>query len=270
MKKFILAMFACVFLTGCSSVSPGPGEEAVLVYKPMFIGSGGCGPDIVKTGLAWVAPTTEGVLVNMTPREQQFSLDDIQTSDGVPLDFHSAVQYRIVDSVKLVCQFGADDGPAGMGFFQRVLSQPYLMIVRNAVKKHGLNEMAIVASAAESVDAEITEQFKKIVESTNVPIEILNITLGRANPPDAIKHQRIETAEQQQRIQTEQQRKLAEDMRRAAEESRAIADRAYNDKMGMSTEQWLETKRLDTFRETCNGGKCTIVTTGVSGIVTIK
>jgi len=43
----------------------------------------------------------------------------------------------------------------------------------------------------------------------------------RANPPDAIKNQRIETATQEQRIQTEQQTKLAEVQRKSAEEARA-------------------------------------------------
>jgi len=44
------------------------------------------------------------------------------------------------------------------------------------------------------------------------------MTVGRANPPDAIKNQRIETATQEQRIQTEQQTKLAEVQRKSAEE----------------------------------------------------
>jgi hypothetical protein len=43
------------------------------------------------------------------------------------------------------------------------------------------------------------------------------MTVGRANPPDSVKNQRIEAAAQQQRIQTETQRKLAEDSRLQAE-----------------------------------------------------
>lgn len=270
MKQLLIVLALALSATACSSVSPDAGQEAVLVYKPMLFGSGGCGPDIVKTGLQWTAMSTSGVIVSVLPREQQFTFDDLFTSDGVPLDFHAAIQYQITDSLKLVCNFGADDGEQGMGFFNRVLANPFRTIVRNTVKNYGLNEMAINASAADAVDKQITEAFMKIVQETGVPIKVLGVTLGRANPPDAIKTQRVATAEQEQRVNTERQRKIAEDMRRAAEESRAIADRAYNDKMGMDTQQWLATKQMDVFSEVCGGGRCTIVTEGVKGIINIK
>ena len=45
--------------------------------------------------------------------------------------------------------------------------------------------------------------------------------MGRANPPDSIKNQRIETAAQEQRANAEKQRKLAEDQRKEAEQARA-------------------------------------------------
>ncbi len=34
-------------------------------------------------------------------------------------------------------------------------------------------------------------------------MKLLDVNLGRANPPDAIKHHRIDTATQEQRINTE-------------------------------------------------------------------
>ena len=273
MRKFsvLSSLLALAILNvACSSVEPNAGEEAVLVYKPMLLGNGGCGPDIVRTGLTWVAPTTSGIIVNVQPRQQHITLDDLMTSDGVPLDFTAAVQYIITDSRKLVCDFGADDGAHGMGFFQRVLLQPFLTITRNAVKKHGLNEMAISVSAAELVDKEVEANFLKTLAETGVPIKLLGVSLGRANPPDSIKNQRIATAEQQQRIQTERQKGLAEDERALAESKRAIADKAYNDKLGINLEQWLGLQKIEAFRQVCGGGKCTIVTDGVSGLVQIK
>jgi regulator of protease activity HflC (stomatin/prohibitin superfamily) len=105
----------------------------------------------------------------MRPRQQEVTFDDLFTADGVPLDFHSAIQYRINDSVKLVRDFGADDGPNGMGFFARNLEQSYRMIVRDAVKKHGLNEMAITVTAAQSVDDEVTARFSEIIAKNRRP-----------------------------------------------------------------------------------------------------
>jgi hypothetical protein len=67
-----------------------------------------------------------------------------------------------------------------------------------------------------------------------LPVTLINVTVGRALPPDAIKHQRIETAQQEQRVLTEGQTKLAEDARKAAEQSRADADNAYRNALGLS------------------------------------
>jgi regulator of protease activity HflC (stomatin/prohibitin superfamily) len=241
----------------------------VLVMKPMFFGAGGVVSAPVQTGLAWTAITTSAIYVDMRPRQQEVAFDDLFTSDGVPLDFHSAIQYRVTDSVKLVRDFGADDSEQGMGFFKRVLQQPYQMIVRDAVKKHGLNEMAIAVSAAEAVDAEITARFKDVIKQTGVPIELLGVTLGRANPPDAIKHQRIATAEQEQRVNTERQRKLAEDMRRGSEESRAVADNAYREAMRLSPEQFLQLEQIKMLHDVCGGGKCSFLL-GAGAVPTIS
>jgi methylphosphotriester-DNA--protein-cysteine methyltransferase len=85
------------------------------------------------------------------------------------------------------------------------------------------------------------------------------MTVGRANPPDSIKNQRIETATQEQRVQTEKQIKLAEDQRKAAEESRAAADNAYRQAIGLSPEQYVQLKRIEMERAVCNEGKCTFI-----------
>ena len=59
------------------------------------------------------------------------------------------------------------------------------------------------------------------MKDKQLPVRLITMTVGRAKLPDAIKSQRIETAAQEQRVQTEKQIKLAEDQRKAAEESRA-------------------------------------------------
>lgn len=270
MRKILSLIAVAALSTACSTVTPNAGEEAVLVSHPIIFGSGGVYKEPVKTGLTYVAPTTSAIIVNMQPRQQQFTFDDLFTADGVPLDFHAALQYQITDSVKLVEKFGADDGPNGMGFFLRVLDQPIRQAARDAVKKHGLNEMAINPTAAVAVDEEVTKSVIALIDSTGVPIKLLGLSLGRANPPDAIKHQRIATAEQEQRVNTEKQRKLAEDVRKAAEESRALADRAYNDKMGLDSGQYIQLKQLETLQSVCAKGNCNFVTGGANVLVPIK
>ena len=122
-----------------------------------------------------------------------------------------------------------------------------------------MNEMAIQATAAEAVDRVVTEHLLMIIKETGVPVRILDMSLGRANPPDAILHQRVETAAQEQRINTEKQKKLAEDQRKMAEESRAAADQAYNQKMGLNSEQYVARQAIQMQREVCVKGGCTFL-----------
>lgn len=264
--KRMLSLFALLVTIGCGTVSPDAGTQGVLIYKPMFFGHGGVDQTPVQPGLTWVAWTTGAVYVNMQPQRIDVEFADLMTSDGVPIDFHAVLTYRIVDSVTLVRDFGADYSDKGVpGFYIRNLDQPFRTAVRDSVKKRGMNEMAIQATAAEHVDAEVTEHLQQIIKETKVPVVLVDVSLGRANPPDAILHQRVETAAQEQRINTERQRKLAEDMRKMAEESKAIADAAYNQKMNdtggknLSPEQYLKYLEIEMKRQVCAASKCTFL-----------
>ena len=254
------AILSAVVVSACSTVQPDAGHEAVLVRKPLVFGSGGVDPTPVKTGLKYVAFTTSGIDVNMQPRRIDSEFTDLMTSDGVPIDFHAVITLQVIDSVKLVRDFGAELGANGTpGFWLRNLDQPFRTAVRDAVKAHGMNEMAIQATAADEVDRVVTDHLLNIVKETGVPVKILDVSLGRANPPDAILHQRVETAAQEQRINTEKQKKLAEDQRKLAEESRAAADQAYNQKMGLNTEQYVALQAIQMQREVCGKGTCTFI-----------
>lgn len=97
-----------------------------------------------------------------------------------------------------------------------------------------------------------------------MPVKLITMTVGRANPPDAIKTQRIETAAHEQRIQTEQQKKKAEDARLQAEASRAGADNAYREAMHLSPEQFIQLKTIEMQQAVCGQAKanCTFIQNG--------
>ncbi len=254
----VLALTAAA--CGIKTTTPDAGHEVVLIRKPLFFGSGGVDSTPVRPGLKYIAWTTQAVDVNMQPSRVDSEFNDLMTSDGVPIDFHAVISYVVIDSVRLVRDFGAEMTPSGVpGFWVRNLDQPFRTAVRDSVKKHGMNEMAIMATAAEAVDQEVTNHLLAIVKETSVPVRILDVSLGRANPPDAILHQRVETAAQEQRINTEKQRKLAEDQRKLAEESRAAADQAYNQRMGLNTEQYVSLRAIEMQREVCAKGTCTFL-----------
>jgi len=267
MKRLALVVAMVVLNMACSSVTPDAGQEAVLIRKPMFIGHGGVDQVPVKTGRTFVAWTTDVDYVDMKPQRVDLEFDDLMTASGVPIDFHAVFTYKITNSVALVEKFGNEYyeyqkrwTPA---WFSKNLDQPFRTAVRDAVKRRDMQAMAITATAAEEVDAEVTKHLLTLIKESGVPVTLIDLSLGRANPPDAIKHQRIDTATQEQRIITEQQRKLAEDQRKLAEESRASADAAYNLRMNavgganLPPELSLRLKEIEMKREVCARSNCT-------------
>lgn len=244
---------------GCSVAAPDAGHEAVWVEKPIFFGHGGVNPTPVQPGREFGAMTSTAVDVNMLPQRVDMEFDDMMTSSGVPVNFHVVATFTITDPVKLVSKYGADtDDKGNWGFWQRTVDQPLRTAVRDAVKKRDMQEMAISQTAADAVGTEVSTAAIKIVQETGVPILFSAINVGRVNPPDAIKNQRIETAAQEQRAITEQQTKLAEDQRKAAEQSRAAADNAYRQAMQLSPDQFLQLERIKMQRDVCaHGTTCT-------------
>jgi regulator of protease activity HflC (stomatin/prohibitin superfamily) len=180
--------------------------------------------------------------------QMHVTFDDLMSSDGVPLDFDSIIRMKITDSVALIKNFGPQ-------WYETNVEAEFRNRVRSAVKKHGMNETAIQTTAVEAIDSEVSSGMMEYIRAARLPIALIDVTVGKANPPDAIKHQRIDTATQEQRINTERQRKLAEDQRKAAEESRAAADNAYRQAMSLSPEQFLSLESIKMQRDVCANPK---------------
>ena len=252
MKQVVLSLLTIMMMSGCAMVAPDAGQEAVLIRKPYIFGSGGVGATPVQTGRKFLAFSTSWVYVNVQPQQFTVRFEDLMSSDGVPLDFDSVIRLRVTDSVKLVKDFGPE-------WYERNVGAEFSNRVRQAVRKHGLNETAIETEAIDAIDAEVSEAMRAYIAQASIPIELIDITVGRANPPDAIKAQRIATAEQQQRALTEREKKLAEDAREAAEISRARADNAYREAMRLSPEQFLTLETIKMQREVCRNDNCTFI-----------
>jgi hypothetical protein len=275
MKSILLLGFVAALLAGmagCSVAAPDAGHEAVWVEKPIFFGHGGVDQTPVQPGREFGALTSTAIDVNMLPQRVDMEFDDMMTSSGVPVNFHVVATFTITDPVKLVSKYGADtDEKGNWGFWQRTVDQPLRTAVRDAVKKRDMQEMAISQTAADAVGREVSTAAIQIVQQTGVPILFSAINVGRVNPPDAIKNQRIETAAQEQRAITEQQTKLAEDQRKAAEQSRAAADNAYREAMQLSPDQFLQLERIKMQRDVCaHGSTCTFfIGGGVSPVIDV-
>jgi regulator of protease activity HflC (stomatin/prohibitin superfamily) len=263
-----LAVAAASLLTtaGCSSYAPNAGHEVVLVEKPLIFGHGGVDPEPVKAGRSFVAATTDGIDVNMQPEKFETELPDTMTSDGVPISFHAIMVLKVTDSVTLIKNFGPE-------WYKNNLEEPFKTMIRQAVRKRGMNETAISTVALDAIDTEIHDELVTFIKQKSLPVELVTMTVGRANPPDSVKSQRIETATQEQRIQTEKQKKLAEDQRQMAETSRANADNAYREAMHLSPEQFIKLEEIKMQLEVCGEkGKatCTFIQNGAHPVYNLN
>jgi regulator of protease activity HflC (stomatin/prohibitin superfamily) len=269
MKKSGLAAIAASMLlacTGCTVVSPDAGQQAVLIDKPVIFGHGGVRAEPVLTGLTYTWFSTHKIYVNMFPQQYDGNFSDLMSSDGVPLDFHAIIRLQVTDPVALVKNFGQD-------WYKNNVEQEFFNRVRSAVKKHGMNETAIQTTAIDEIDSEVSREMTEYLNQNKLPIRLLKITVGKANPPDAVRNQRVETAQQEQRVLTEQKRDLAEQSRKAAEQSRAEADNAYRLAMNLSPAQFVEMERIKMQTEVCavKDAKCTfIIGSAVDPVVNVK
>jgi regulator of protease activity HflC (stomatin/prohibitin superfamily) len=250
--EMMVVFLGLLFLASCGWAAPDAGTEAVLVEKPWFFGHGGVDSDAIKTGRSLIAMTTEVVYVDMRPRQFTMHFEDFMSKDGVPLDFDAVIRLQVLDSVKLIQRFGEN-------WYRVNVEAEFANRVRQAVRKHGMNEMAIDTAAIDQVDREVTEEMESYLRSAELPLKLVQVTVGKANPPDSVKDQRIATASQQQRQLTEKERKLAEDQRRDAELSRATADNAYRNAMSLSAEQFVRLEQIKMQREVCIAHSCTFI-----------
>lgn len=279
-RNIVLLGIIGLIAAACGRAAPDSGQEAVLIRKPWIFGHGGVVPDPVKTGLTYTAITTQAVYISVVPQLVKEHFADIMTSDGVPLSFDGYVQLRVVDSVKLVSQFSGslDDvenasvqGGRVPAWYAYNLQGPVRNTIRMALKKYGLNEIAIAYTADAKVEAEVKAAITAYIQKRGMPVELVDFNLGKTNPPDAILDQRVKTAAEQQRQITEKQTQMAEEARKGAELARADADNAYREKMQLSPEQFIHLQQIDMQKRVCDGGKCTfIIGTNVTPVANVR
>ncbi|HTX23618.1 MAG TPA: SPFH domain-containing protein, partial [Steroidobacteraceae bacterium] len=141
--RYALGLIVALLLGGCSVYAPDAGHEVVLIKKPWFLGHGGVVPEPVTTGRTWAAFTTEGVDVSLQPQRFEEDMSDTMSSDGVPLGFHAVITLQVVDAVALVKDFGPN-------WYQNNVEQQFMQDIRQSVRQHAMNEVAINPTAVDA------------------------------------------------------------------------------------------------------------------------
>ena len=250
MKKFLnicMCALICALsftVTSCHRITPGAGEEAVLVAKPMFFGHGGVDMEPVKTGSIWAWWTTEGQIVNVWPQQFNETLDDAASNDNTLLDFKTSIKLKVKDghSAILISNYGPD-------WYKRVIRDMYVNTVRNYVSRFNPFDLMSNREVCDSINLMTQKDIEKYIATLSkdkeLPIEVIQVIVGRAIPNKLQKEEMERTAAATQAKQTQERRLDMEKSRELAEKQRAISDKAYQHELGLSAEQFIRLKAWD-------------------------
>lgn len=244
-KSAILILFtAIISLTSCYRVQPNAGEESVLVMQPYFLGHGGVDEDPVSTGATWVAVTTDYKTFTITPQTITEEFANMIPADNTPVSFaaYLKVQIKKGETPVLYKNFGEN-------WYEHNLKAPFRTMVRDKASAFKMFDLASKREISAKLEQDIFKDIAEYAKKINLPVEVMQVSIGAITPPDQVLTETKLTAAQNQSILTQGARKMAEDARKAAEEAKAMADKAYQDKFGMTTDQYLHLRELEIKKE---------------------
>ena len=232
-------LFVTLMFTSCYRVTPDAGQEAVLVHKPYFFGKDGVDKNPVGTGSKWVWWSTDAIEVSMVPQKYDEKLEDVTSNDNTLLDFNTQIQLQVKsgDSPVLIQNYGEN-------WYINVIQETYRNTVRSYISRYNpfdlMSNREVLDSINIMVKKDMESHIEKLSSARELPIEVINVIVGRAIPNGPQKEEMDRTAAATQAKRTEESRKEMLIAREAAERQRAIADKAYQKELGLSTDQFIE------------------------------
>ena len=238
----MLSLCLMVGLNSCINVAPGAGEEAVLIHKPYIFGHGGIDEKPVETGRQYEWFSTSYVTVSMLPQKFDEKLDDAASNDNTLLDFNTQIQLQVEDnkSPVLINNYGSN-------WYVNVIQEVYRNTVRNYISKFGPFDLMSNREVLDSINHAVKNDMERYIDelsakSGELPINVVNVVVGRAIPNEKQKAEMDNTAAATQAKRTEESRYEMLKAKEAAERQRAIADKAYQEEMGLSADQFIQLK----------------------------
>lgn len=272
MKKYLIclvALFATVMLQSCHGVSPEADEEAVLIYKPWFFGHGGVDDEPVTTGWTWCWWSTWSETFKITPYKHQVDMDDLFSDDNTPLDFHTVIITQIHQgkSPILLKNYGTD-------WFNTNIYNYYCNLVRDHISQHSPFDLMSNRAILNEIDDKVLKQMQEYVatlsQEREFPITIRQVTIGKAIPNKEQLAEMNKTAKAVQAKQTQDREAEVQISREKAERARARADKAYREELGLSMEDFISLKWIETIASKPNANIDVLVGGGATNMWNVR
>ncbi len=245
-KIFLAAIVVAIFasISSCYRVQPDPGQESVLVYKPMIFGHGGVDETPISTGATWCVFTTEYKSFPITPVTITEDFTNMIPSDNTPVSF----------SVYLKCQIRKGETPTlyknfGAEWYAHNLQASFRTMVRDKASAFKMFDLASKRDISSQLEKDIYRDISEYTKKINLPVDIMQVSIGAVTPPEQVLTETKNTAAQNQSILTQKARADAELSRKQAEINKAIADMAYQTQMKMTITEYLHLRQLEIEKE---------------------
>lgn len=251
MKKllnFILILSLLFSFGSCQMPGVDAGEELVVIQKPWFFGSGGIKKEPVTSGRPLLAISTDFVKYNIKPVKHTENFEDVITYDNNPVNFEAYIQIRI-NSGKT--PYLHED--FGQKWYTNNIREHFRTKIRGYCSKYNMFTLSTDRTIVDSLETIIHTEMVDLIEDLGMPLEIMNVIIGKVTPPQAVLHETTKTAAERQAIKTQEARKDREDARKLADIAKAKADQAYkNSFSGMTINQYLYLRSLEIEAEKIN------------------
>ncbi len=245
LTKAIAIVSLSTLMTGCFGLSTTAkqGEALVFVKKPLMFGFSGVSDDVKMTGTWFHLWTTSGIPVSITPYQKIEVFNDLATSNKTPIDFDAPIQFVVnPENVWMII----DKYQSVTKWYKLKIKQIYREEVRNYARGKTSDNLMYDASELKLMGEAVRAKVQAVIDEDKfADVTVVRVLIGKANPPKALADEIAETSRQTQRKKTEHQKMLAEKTRKTAERERALADKAYQSEMGMTTEQYLRSRQIE-------------------------
>lgn len=247
MKKIsLLTVLAGLTLitSSCYRVKPDAGVESVLVYKPFIFGHGGVDDTPISTGATWCVFTTDHKEFPITPITITEDFENMIPSDNTPVSFsvYLKCQIRKGQTPHLYKNFGAD-------WYTNNLQASFRTMVRDKASAFKMFDLASKREISSQLEKDIFRDILAYSRKINLPVDIMQVSIGAVTPPEQVLTETKNTAAQNQSILTQKARADAELSRKQAEINKAIADMAYQTQMKMTISEYLHLRQLEIEKE---------------------
>ena len=242
--NFCLVGILLISMSSCYRVKPDGDQESVLIKKPLLFGHGGVEDEPISTGATWCVWTTDHKEFTITPQTITEDFENMIPSDNTPVSFSAHLKCQIIKgkTPKLYTNFGEN-------WYVNSLQSTFRTMVRDYASQYTMFELASKRNLSSILENKIYTKLKEYAKKINLPVEILQVSIGQITPPTEVLNETKNTSAQNQSILTQDARAKAELSRKQAEINKAIADKSYQNEMGMTISQYLMLRQLEIEKE---------------------